>query len=405
MDEFIPFAQHTIEQEEIDEVVDTLKSKWITTGPKAKLFEQQFAEYLGAKHALAVNSCTAALHLALEAINIKPNDKVITTPFTFTATAETIRYLGAEPLFVDINEKTLNIDPGRILDTLQDKNTDTSSVKAILPVHIGGLACDMNPIIHMADTFELKVIEDAAHALPTKYKGRLIGTIGDVTCFSFYATKTITTGEGGMLVTDNDQLAHRIKTMRLHGISRDVFDRYTALDADWYYEVVAPGFKYNMPDIAAAIGIQQLKKVEKFCEKRAQIAYLYHNEFKNLPELDIPDIPMDSDQHSWHLYIIKLKLDQLNISRNEFINQMKSQGIGTSVHFIPIHIQPYYRDRYNFKEDDFPVSYNLFKRVVSLPIYPKMTGENVRQVVRAIKNIIVKNKKSTTVGKYESTPV
>lgn len=392
-DTFIPFALHTIEQDEIDEVVDTLKSNWITTGPKTKLFEKQFADYIGVKHAISVNSCTAALHLALEAINIQEKDLVITTPFTFTATAETIRYLNAEPLFIDIDQKTFNMDAYRVEEFLQKSNIDLNKIKAILPVHYGGQACDMDAIIRVAKKYNLKVIDDAAHALPTTYKGQKIGTIGDLTCFSFYATKTITTGEGGMVVSNDDNIIERIRTMRLHGINRDVFNRYNSDKAEWYYEVVAPGFKYNLTDIASAIGLHQLKKVERFQKEREKIALMYNEAFQNLVEIEIPYIQHPENKHAWHLYVIKINLEKLMIDRSEFINQLKKAGIGTSVHFIPLHMQPYYRQRYGFKPTDFPVTYSVYNQVLSLPIYPKMTENDVKRVVTVVKNVIQKNKK------------
>ncbi len=395
--EFLPFALPSIEQDEINEVVDTLRSNWITTGPKTKKFEDDFSKLIGVKHAIAVNSCTAALHLGLEAVGIKEGDMAITSPFTFTASGETIRYLGADPLFADIDEKTFNIDSEKIKQIFENQNFDTSKIKAIIPVHFGGQACDMTAIIEIAKKYNLKIIEDAAHTLPTTHNGKLIGSFGDITCFSFYATKTITTGEGGMLVTNNDDYASRARTMRLHGINRDVFNRYITEDSDWYYEIIAPGFKYNMPDIAAAIGIHQLKKIYKFHSMRQKIAELYNNSFKNIEELEIPFIENLSDLHSWHLYVIKLKLELLKIDRSEFIKQLKLKGIGTSVHFIPLHIQPFYRKRYNFKPNDFPIAYNVFNKVCSLPIYPKMNEEDINRVINVVKEVILKNKKKITV--------
>jgi len=390
--EFLPFALPSIDQDEIDEVIDTLKSNWITTGPKAKKFEKDFSEIVGVEHALSVNSCTAALHLALDAIGVGAGDKVITTPFTFTASAEVIRYLGADPLFVDIDAGTFNIDTEKLEGVLESEK-DRAAIKAILPVHFGGQACDMDQIQKLANKYNLKIIEDAAHALPTTYNGKMIGTLGDIACFSFYATKTITTGEGGMLVTNNSDYASRVKTMRLHGISRDVFNRYTSSDADWYYEVIEPGFKYNMPDIAAAIGIHQLKKVYQFYKMRKEIAEIYNSEFSRIEELEIPYVKNEQDTHSWHLYVLKLRLEKLAISRDEFLVKLKEEGIGTSVHFIPLHIQPYYKEKYGYKPDDYAVSYSVFKQIFSLPIYPRMTKHDVNRVVDAVKKIVIQNKK------------
>ncbi len=387
---FLPFALPEIDQEEIDEVVDSLRSGWITTGPKAKRFEEDFSAFIGARYAIAVNSATAGLHLSLEAIGIGPGDKVITTPYTFTATAEVIRYLGADPVFIDIDPRTFNISPRKIDDYLSSVAARGGPLpKAIIPVHFGGQACEMDAICRLARRYSLKIVEDAAHALPTTYKGRTIGTIGDLTVYSFYVTKTIATGEGGMVVTEDSGWARRIRTMRLHGISRDVFDRYRSDRPSWYYEIVAPGFKYNMPDLAAALGIHQLKKAERFRMRREAIARRYTEAFSGLP-LTTPWVERPGDKHAWHLYVIQLGLENLTISRDRFIELMAQAGIGTSVHFIPLHIHPYWRDRYDFKPDDFPVAYDTYRRAVSLPIYPKMTDEDVTRVIDTVTAILMK---------------
>lgn len=376
--DFLPFAQPDIGEGEIEAVVTCLRSGWLTTGVKAKEFEARFAEYIGVKHALAVSSCTAGLHLALEACGIGPGDKVLTTPFTFTATAETIRYLGADPIFADIDPHTLNIDPEAAEQVLRDN----PGVKAILPVHFAGLSCDMDALNQLADKYQLKVIEDAAHAIPTSYRGKAAGALGDVGAFSFYATKTLCTGEGGMVTTNDDAIAERMKTMRLHGINRDVFDRYQSRQPSWYYEVVAPGFKYNMPDTAAALGIEQLKRAAALRERRQAIADYYTRELADLP-LQLPPMPSAEDSHSWHLYVIRLQDD--TPQRDAFIETMAQRGIGTSVHFIPLHVQPYWRDRYKLKPEDFPVAYNTYQRCVSLPIYTKMSDTDVERVVASVK--------------------
>jgi len=380
---FLPFALPCIGEEEINEVVDTLRSGWLTTGPKTKRFEEDFAKFINIPYALAVNSCTAGLHLALEAIDIKPGDKVITTPYTFTATAEVIRYLGADPLFVDINPKTFNIDTQKLAATLDT----VEGVKAILPVHFGGQACDMETILALAQAHSLKVVEDAAHALPTYYQGRMIGHFGDITVYSFYVTKTLATGEGGMIVTANPDYAERIRTLRLHGISRDVFDRDSSDQPSWFYEVIAPGFKYNMTDISAALGIHQLRKAHQFQQRRAEIAAQYTQGLTDLP-LHTPYQHPDST-HAWHLYVIQLQLEELNISRNTFIDQMKAANIGTSVHFIPLHLQRYWQERYQFKPEDFPIALDVYQRAVSLPIYPSMTDEDVQRVINTIRQILI----------------
>jgi dTDP-4-amino-4,6-dideoxygalactose transaminase len=382
---FLPFALPSIGEKEIQEVVDTLKSGWLTTGIKTKTFEEDFCQFVGDRHALATNSATAGLHLALEAAGIKRGDKVITTPYTFTATAEVIHYLGADPIFIDIDKQTFNIDPVLIEQACRDN----PGIKAIIPVHFAGQACEMDEILSIARLYNLKVIEDAAHALPTSYKGKMIGTLGDLTVYSFYVTKTIATGEGGMVVTNNDAYAERIKVMRLHGINKDVFDRYVSDKPKWYYEVVEAGYKYNMTDITASIGIHQLKKTNQFQKRRQWIAEQYNEAFKDLPLL-APYVKRIDDIHAWHLYVIQLDLEKCNIGRDEFIENMSEEGIGTSVHFIPLHIQPYWRDRYDYKAEDFPNAYDVYQRAVSLPIYPKMTDNDVQRVIEAVRNVLLK---------------
>ena len=379
---FLPFALPSIGEEEIAEVADSMRSGWLTTGPKAKQFEKDFAAFVGAPHALAVNSATSGLHLALEAIGVGPGDKVVTTPYTFTATAEVIRYLGAEPLFVDIDPATMNIDPVGVAAAAGRE----AGIKALLPVHFAGLACDMAAILELARKHDLKVVEDAAHALPTTCGGKMVGTLGDLTVYSFYVTKTIATGEGGMVATANPGYAERIRTMRLHGISRDVFDRYSSTVPSWYYEVVAPGFKYNMTDIAAAIGIHQLRKAWKFQERRAEMAARYDEAFRNLP-VTLPPRPKEGDTHAWHLYVIRLT-DEAQVARDAFIERMADKAIGCSVHFIPLHLHPYWRDRYGFKPGDFPNALRAYERAVSLPIYPKMTDADQERVIEAVRGIL-----------------
>ena len=377
----IPFALPDIDDDEINEVVKCLKSGWLTTGPLTKKFEEQFAAYLSVKHALAVNSGTAGLHLAIEALGIKRGDKVATSVYTFTATAEVIRYLQADPVFIDIDSETLNIDTDHLIQKI-DKTT-----KAIIPVHFAGQACDMDAILNIAKQFDLKIVEDAAHAIPCSYKGEKIGKIGNCTMFSFYVTKPMATGEGGMVVTDSDEIADRIRVMRLHGINRDIWNRYRDNKPNWYYEVIEPGFKYNMPDLMAAIGIHQLKKVHRFQKRRQMIARRYDEAFANLP-LKTPVVANPEDRHAWHLYVIQLDLERIRISRDEFIEKMAEKGVGTSVHFIPLHIHPYWRDRYGFTPTDFPVALDCYLRAVSLPIYSKMLDEEVERVIKAVKDIL-----------------
>jgi len=379
---FIPFALPDIGEEEIAEVVDSLRSGWVTTGPKTKRFEQEFADFLGGGcEAISVNSATAGLHLALEAIGVSAGDEVITTPYTFTATAEVIRYLGAHPVFVDIDPDTFNIDVSKIEAAI------TERTKAIIPVHFAGLACEMDAIIAIARKHGLKVVEDAAHSLPTLVGGRLVGTLdSDATVFSFYATKTITTGEGGMVVTRDAAIAARCKVMRLHGISRDAFDRYVSTKPSWQYEVVAPGFKYNMTDIAASMGIHQLKKARRFQQKRQEMAERYHRELADMP-VQLPPAAPFGDMHAWHLYVIRLN-DNLPIGRDAFIEAMAQRGIGCSVHFIPLHLQPYWRDTYQLKPGDFPEALGAYLGAVSLPLYTRMSDDDQTKVIAAIKEIL-----------------
>jgi dTDP-4-amino-4,6-dideoxygalactose transaminase len=380
---FLPFALPEIGEEEISEVVSALRSGWVTTGPKAKQFESDFADYLGGGlEAIAVNSATAGLHLGLEALGIGPGDEVITTTHTFTATAEVIRYLGADPVFVDVDAATLCINLDAVARAI------TPRTKAIIPVHFAGRSADMTRLLALAKQHGLKVMEDAAHALPTTCDGRLIGTLeSDVTVFSFYANKTITTGEGGMLVTRNPELAKRARVMRLHGINRDAFDRFTSKAPSWYYEIVAPGFKYNMTDIAASMGIHQLKKANAFQQKRAHIAALYDEALAALPIVRPPHAAA-GDVHSWHLYVTQLT-DEAKVSRDVFIERLFEQGIGCSVHYIPLHLQPYWRDTYKLTPEMFPVSQRVFERTVSLPLYTRMTDTDVARVVAAVKVALV----------------
>jgi dTDP-4-amino-4,6-dideoxygalactose transaminase len=378
--DFLPFHRPDIGQAEINAVVDTLRSGWLTTGPKVKRFEADFAKYLGCSHAVAVNSGTAALHLALDAIGIEEGDEVIVPVLTFAATAEVAFYLKAKPVFVDCQPDTLNLNPERIEAAL------TPRTKAIIPVHLAGQPCDMNRILEIAKLHRLKVIEDAAHALPAIYQGRKVGAISDITCFSFYATKTITTGEGGMATTENAEWANRMRMMSLHGISLDAWDRYTD-KGSWYYEIIRPGYKYNLTDIAAALGIEQLKRCDQFYEARRRIASQYEEAFAGLPEIQVPTCAQDT-QHAWHLYIIQLDTERLRISRQDFIKALKTRNIGTSVHFIPLPLHPFYRDTFGYRPADFPQATAVFERIVSLPIYPKMTERDVDHVIAAVTKLV-----------------
>jgi perosamine synthetase len=378
--QFLPFHAPAISDDEVQAVVETLRSGWLTTGPKVKQFEAEFARYIGCRQAIAVNSGTAALHLALEAVGVSEGDEVLVPTLTFTATAEVVIYLRARPVLVDCRPDTFNIDPSQL------ERAITPRTKAIIPVHFGGQCCDMDQILNIARRHRLHVIEDAAHALPTWYRGKMVGTIGDITCFSFYATKTITTGEGGMAVTENPEWAERMRLMSLHGMNRDAWKRYTA-EGSWYYEIIAPGYKYNLTDLAAAIGRQQLQKCDHFWQRRCQYATLYTEGLRDLPEITVP-IAVTEGGHSWHLYVIQLQLEKLRISRNEFISLLNQQGIGTSVHFIPLHLQPYYSETFGYRREDFPSASAIFDRIVSLPIYPKMTEADVERVISTVRSII-----------------
>lgn len=378
MNDFIPYALPEISDDEINEVADTLRSGWITTGPKVKIFESDFQRFIGHDiEAIAVNSATAGLHLALESLGISKGDEVIVPSLTFTATAEVVRYLGADVKLVDINPTTLNID----IDSI--RRAITSKTKVIMPVHYAGLSCDMDEILSLAKEFGVKVVEDAAHALPTSYKGGIIGSLdSDITVFSFYANKTMTTGEGGMVVTRDSGLAKRIKIMRMHGIDRDAFDRFQSKKPSWYYEVVAPGFKYNMTDISAAMGIHQLRKLPVFLDRRQYLAKRYFDALVDLP-LILPADDRDGGTHSWHLFVIRLQ-DNAPIGRDELIQFLSDKGIGSSVHYVPLHRQPYWRDSYQLTNDMFPVSDKAYLSMVSIPLYTAMTDEQQDRVIHVL---------------------
>ena len=381
---FLPFALPDIGEDEIAEVVDTLRSGWVTTGPKAKRFEADFSAFLGdpSLHSLAVNSATAGLHLALEALGIGPGDEVITTTHTFTATAEVVRYLGADVVLVDIDPATLCIDVNAVEAAI------TPRTKAVIPVHYAGLAADMQALLRLARKHGIKVVEDAAHALPTTCGGKLVGTLESDACvFSFYANKTITTGEGGMVVTRDAALAARVKVMRLHGISRDAFDRFTAKVPSWYYEIVAPGFKYNLTDIAAALGIHQLRRARVFQQSRARIARMYDEALAGLPLVLPPQAP-PGDMHSWHLYVVRLG-DSAPLGRDRFIELLYAARIGCSVHYTPLHLQPYWRDRYRLTAEQFPHSQHAYERMLSLPMYSRMGEVEVQRVAQAARDCLL----------------
>jgi len=383
--EFLPFHVPEIGQEEIDAVVDTLRSGWLTTGPKVRAFEAAFAQYVGVPYAVAVNSCTAALHLALAAIELRPGDEVIVPTFTFAATAEVVEYFKARPVLVDSEPDTLNLDPRHL------ERCITPRTRAVIPVHFAGQPCDMDAIGELARAHGLAVIEDSAHALPAYYRGAMAGTLGDVGCFSFYATKTITTGEGGMAVTNNPQYADRIRALSLHGISRDAWKRYTA-QGSWYYEIEAPGFKYNLTDIAASLGLAQLAKCERFLQARRRCAEFYNRAFADLPEVATPTV-REGLTHAWHLYVLRLDQTRLRIDRAAFIEELRALNIGTSVHFIPLHLHPFYRDTYGYKPQDFPVASAVYAQAISLPIYSRMSAQDLNDVVEAVRGLVMKHRR------------
>jgi len=374
--EFLPYFQPLIQEEEIREVIDTLNSGWLSTGPKTLKFEKLIAAYAGAKYAIALNSCTAGLHLSLIALGIGEGDEVITTPFTFASTANVIVHVGAKPVFVDIKKDTYNIAPEKV------KRAITAKTKAIIPVHYAGQPCDMRELMEIAQKHNLYVIEDAAHAIGAEYKGKKIGTFGDITCFSFYATKNMTTGEGGAITTNEDKVAEKFRILRLHGITKDAWKRYS-VSGSWYYEIEDCGWKYNMSDIQAAMGVQQLRKLDKFIEIRRKYAHIYNEEFSQLGGIITPYEKSDV-KHVYHLYPVLLE----KFNRDEFIKKMAGKGIGCSVHFIPLHLHPFYRKEFGFNKGDFPNAEWVYEKEVSLPLYPKMSEEDVWRVITAVGEIL-----------------
>ncbi|WGD87734.2 DegT/DnrJ/EryC1/StrS family aminotransferase [Bacillus subtilis] len=378
---FLPYSLPLIGKEEIQEVTETLESGWLSKGPKVQQFEKEFAAFVGAKHAVAVNSCTAALFLALKAKGIGPGDEVITSPLTFSSTANTIIHTGATPVFADIDENTLNIDPVNLEAAV------TPRTKAVVPVHFGGQSCDMDAILAIAQNHGLFVLEDAAHAVYTTYKQRMIGSIGDATAFSFYATKNLATGEGGMLTTDDEELADKIRVLSLHGMSKAAWNRYSS-NGSWYYEVESPGYKMNMFDLQAALGLHQLKRLDDMQKRREEIAGRYQTAFQQIPGLITPFVH-DDGRHAWHLYVLQVDDKKAGVTRSEMITALKDKyNIGTSVHFIPVHIHPYYQKQFGYKEADYPNAMNYYKRTLSLPLYPSMSDDDVDDVIEAVRDIV-----------------
>jgi len=400
-DTFLPFSPPLLGEEEIAEVVDTLRSDWITTGPKVKRFEQEFASAVGAPAALAVSSCTAALHLSLLALQIGPGDAVITSPMTFCSGVHVIEQVGARPVLVDVEPDTLNLDPQKVEQAIRKfvQGKEPGRLKAIMPVHLYGHPCNLDALVALAKEYKLAIIDDAAHALPASYKGQTIGSMAAsagvpvLTSFSFYATKNLTTAEGGML-TGSPELIDEARIWSLHGMSRDVWKRYSS-EGSWFYEVIRPGFKYNMTDIQAALGIQQLRKLPNFRARRREIVSRYQAAFSQIPELRTP-VERPEVENAWHIYALRLNPELLSVTRNQFIEELKARNIGASVHFIPVHTHPYYREKYGFQPDDFPVAYREYQRLVSLPLCPRMTDQDASDVVEAVVDIIESSRSKRT---------
>ena len=391
----IPFYKPSIGDDEIREVVDTLKSGWLTTGPKVKQFEKTFSDYLGRKHAIGLNSCTGALHLVMEALGIGERDTVVVPTMTFAATAEVVRYVGARPLLVDCRESDFNLDVADARTRVEKAVESGANVKAIIPVHFAGQVGDVGGVASLASDYDLKIVEDAAHCCPAYYRPseegqwQPVGASADITCFSFYANKTITTGEGGMACTDSDDYADRMRIMSLHGICRDAWKRYCP-GSSWYYEIIAPGYKYNMADISASIGIHQLRAADRLFARRASLAARYSSNLAEVDELVLPSEAINR-KHSWHLYVIRLRKGVTQIDRNELILELNQRGVGTSVHFTPLHMHPYYRETYGYQRHDCPESSRLYDEIVTLPLYPEMSDEDIDYVCESIRDILNKH--------------
>ncbi|MBI5526072.1 MAG: DegT/DnrJ/EryC1/StrS family aminotransferase [Deltaproteobacteria bacterium] len=382
----VPFFRTKVTGREVTDVAKSLRSGWLTTGPRVREFELRFSEYVGVRHAVTLNSCTAALHLALEAVGIGRGDQVLVPTMTFAATAEVVRYFDAVPVFVDCDPVTLCMDAGHL-----ERQAKRHRCKAVIPMHYGGQMCDMFAIKELARRHRLRIIEDAAHTLPAfmragprgAWKGP--GELSDVACFSFYANKCITTGEGGMAVTNSMRLADRMRLMSLHGMNRDPWKRFTA-QGSWYYEIVAPGFKYNMTDIAAALGVEQLKKAGVFWKRRQEIAARFLAGLRGVEEVELP-VELPDRKHSWHLFAVKLKVERLKIDRAAFIRELKDRGIVCSVHWKPLHMMPYYVRKYGYRASGFPVAASLWPRLVSLPMFPAMKASEIEYVVDSVSEV------------------
>jgi dTDP-4-amino-4,6-dideoxygalactose transaminase len=383
---FIPFARPSLGAEEEEAALRVIRSGWLTSGKEARAFEQEFADEVGSKHALAVNSATSGLHIAALAVGIGPGSRVAVPTYTFTSTAAVIVHAGAVPVLVDVDPETLNIDLEAVRTACEHGRVD-----AVIPVHMAGLGASMEGLLALSRNYGFSVIEDAAHAFPCPTEYGHLGTIGSVGVYSFYANKTITTGEGGMVVTDDDDTAKRLQRLRLHGFDRDAWDRYTSRTASWAYRVVEAGFKYNLPDLSAAIGRVQLKRAYAMRDRRAQIAAFYH---ESLADADFLRLPRWADSHSWHLYIVQLDPARLSITRAEFIEALAERGVGSSVHYVPLHLMPYYQEAFGYAAGDFPQAERAAERVVSLPIYPDLTDEDLAFIVESVLDVGSRNQPS-----------
>lgn len=382
---FLPIATSVFGKEEKKEIIDTLNSGWITLGPRTKRFEKMLANYVGSKYAIALNSCSAALHLSMLASGIKKGDEVITTPFTFAATTNAILHCGAKPVFVDIDPKTFNIDPHKIEKAI------TKKTKAILPVHYAGQSVNLAKIRSIARKHKLPIVEDAAHALGAKYKRKMIGTLSDLTCFSFHPVKNITTGDGGAITTNNKRFADKLRVLRVNGMAKESWKRVTS-SGSWDYAIVDEGYKYHMNDIAAALGIHQLNKLNKFINKRRQIADTYDSEFKNIEEVEIPFRDTDTTRHAHNLYPLLINTSLLKINRNQIMDILKSQNIGTVVYYRPLHTQPYFKNLLGYKKGDFPKAEYVFERLICIPIWAGMTKKDAKHVASVLRSVIEENK-------------
>jgi dTDP-4-amino-4,6-dideoxygalactose transaminase len=383
--DFMPLAKPMIGSAELKAVKEVLKSGWLTTGPKVKEFEEKVQKYISCKKAVGLTSCTGGLHMALAALGIGPGDEVIVPTYTFAASAHVVAWLGAKPVLVDVEKDTFNIDVDAIEKVI------TPNTKAIMPVHFAGHACDMDKILEIAKKHNLFVLEDAAHAIGTDYKGRKIGSFGDAAVFSFYVTKAITTAEGGMIVTNDEEFGNKLKRYSYFGVDKDAFNRYTD-KGTWYYEIIELGYKYNMDNIQGAMGVEQLNRIEKFIAKRRKMAKLYNKLLKDVPEIITPT-EKKYTRHPYHLFPVLLDIDKASISRADFINKLREYNIGSSVHFIPLHLHPYYQKTYGYKRGDFPIAEYLFDREISLPLWPGISKEDVKYVVEAIKEILAQKDK------------